>query len=257
MGAMFIGQQFLQNVLGYSTLQRRARRSSRRHWRWWWWRRGRPSSSRPAVRGSRCVRIRLRAPRLPHDVPALERGHLVLPVAAGYVCVGIGVGLAGTPASHSLTGSVPVSRAGMASGTADLQRDLGGAFMTSIFGALLTAGFAAAMAAAIARVAGRGAGHDGDPGPADEVVLERRGGRAAIPAVRHGDHRGGEVVIPRRRRRGVPGRPRGRAARRGARHAQVPEEGRGGTTPRRIPRRGRRPAPCSAGRTADPFPQPA
>ena len=34
----------------------------------------------------------------------------------------------------------------MASGTADLQRDLGGAIMQSIFGALLTAGYAAAVA---------------------------------------------------------------------------------------------------------------
>jgi MFS transporter, DHA2 family, multidrug resistance protein len=58
--------------------------------------------------------------------------------------MGIGVGLAGTPASHSLTGSVPVRRVGMASGTADLQRDLGGAIMQSIFGALLTAGYASA-----------------------------------------------------------------------------------------------------------------
>ena len=63
-------------------------------------------------------------------------------VALGYAFVGIGVGLAGTPASHSLTGSVPVKRVGMASGTADLQRDLGGAIMQSIFGALLTAGYA-------------------------------------------------------------------------------------------------------------------
>jgi hypothetical protein len=31
-------------------------------------------------------------------------------VALGYSFIGIGVGLAGTPASHSLTGSVPVSR---------------------------------------------------------------------------------------------------------------------------------------------------
>jgi hypothetical protein len=38
----------------------------------------------------------------------------------------------------------------MASGTADLQRDLGGALMTSIFGALLTAGYAAAVATAVA-----------------------------------------------------------------------------------------------------------
>ena len=57
---------------------------------------------------------------------------------------------AGTPASRSLTGSVPVTRAGMASGTADLQRDLGGAVMQSIFGALLTAGYAAAATAALA-----------------------------------------------------------------------------------------------------------
>ena len=61
-------------------------------------------------------------------------------VGLGYAFIGIGVGFAGTPASHSLTGSVPVQRAGMASGTADLQRDLGGAIMQSILGALLTAG---------------------------------------------------------------------------------------------------------------------
>jgi hypothetical protein len=71
-------------------------------------------------------------------------------VGLGYAFVGIGVGFAGTPASHSLTGSVPVTRVGMASGTADLQRDLGGAIMQSIFGALLAAGYAAAASAAIA-----------------------------------------------------------------------------------------------------------
>jgi hypothetical protein len=38
----------------------------------------------------------------------------------------------------------------MASGTADLQRDLGGALMQSLFGALLAAGYAAAITAALA-----------------------------------------------------------------------------------------------------------
>ena len=38
----------------------------------------------------------------------------------------------------------------MASGTADLQRDLGGAIMQSIFGALLTAGYAASVSSQIA-----------------------------------------------------------------------------------------------------------
>jgi MFS transporter, DHA2 family, multidrug resistance protein len=71
-------------------------------------------------------------------------------IGIAYVFIGVGVGLAGTPASHSLTSSVPVRRAGMASGTADLQRDLGGAIMQSIFGALLTAGYASAAGSLIA-----------------------------------------------------------------------------------------------------------
>lgn len=71
-------------------------------------------------------------------------------IALAYVLIGLGVGFAGTPASHSLTASVPVHRAGMASGTADLQRDLGGAVMQSVLGVLLTVGYASAMGAAIA-----------------------------------------------------------------------------------------------------------
>jgi MFS transporter, DHA2 family, multidrug resistance protein len=144
MGAMFIGQQFLQNVLAYSTLDAGL-------------------AILPAA-----VCMVLVAPRSAAIVEArgarftLLLGYLFVvlgflwmllfwkesipywKVGLGYALVGVGVGLAGTPASHSLTGSVPVVRAGMASGTADLQRDLGGAIMQSIFGALLTAGYAAA-----------------------------------------------------------------------------------------------------------------
>ena len=92
-------------------------------------------------------------------------------IALAYGFIGIGVGLAGTPASHSLTGSVPVTRAGMASGTADLQRDLGGAIMQSIFGALLTAGYASAMAtrsrerARTSQTARRASSRSHSPGP--------------------------------------------------------------------------------------------
>jgi hypothetical protein len=71
-------------------------------------------------------------------------------VGLAYAFIGIGVGIAGTPASRSLTASTPVTRAGMASGTADLQRDLGGAVMQSILGALLAAGYASAMAGLVA-----------------------------------------------------------------------------------------------------------
>jgi len=150
MGSMFIGQQFLQNVLGYTTLQSGAAIIP-----------GALGMVVAAPRSAKLVeakgaRFTLLAGYVFVFLGFLtmfllwDEGISYLPVALGYALVGIGVGLAGTPASHSLTGSVPVARAGMASGTADLQRDLGGAFMTSIFGALLTAGFAAAMAAAIA-----------------------------------------------------------------------------------------------------------
>jgi MFS family permease len=150
MGAAFISQQFLQNVLGYSTL-------------------GAGAAFLPAI-----VFMVLVAPRSAKLVEArgarftLLCGYVFLLLAfltmlllwkegapywrvgLAYVFIGIGVGFAGTPASHSLTSAVPVRRAGMASGTADLQRDLGGAIMQSIFGALLTAGYAAAASAAIA-----------------------------------------------------------------------------------------------------------
>ena len=96
-------------------------------------------------------------------------------VAIPYVFLGIGIGLAGTPSSNSLTGSVPVTRVGMASGTADLQRDLGGALMTSIFGALLTAGYASAMD-------GGRLVHDPEhAGHAAALLLERREPRRTPP----------------------------------------------------------------------------
>ena len=150
MGALFVGQQFLQNVLGYSTLKAGAAIL--------------PAAvfmvvSAP-ISAQLILRFGSRITLLAGDVFCLL-GFVVMlvlwtetshywQVALAFSCVGIGVGLAGTPAARALTGSVPVRRVGMASGTADLQRDLGGAIMQSILGAVLTAGYAAAFAAAIA-----------------------------------------------------------------------------------------------------------
>ncbi|KAE8764220.1 MFS transporter [Georgenia thermotolerans] len=150
MGSMFISQQYLQNVLGYTTLQA-------------------GTAFLPAVvlmvvvapRSARLVETRGARTTLLTGYVFLMAAFLWMffvwgegssygTVAVAYAFIGIGVGFAGTPASHSLTGAVPVSRAGMASGTADLQRDLGGAIMQSIFGALLTAGYASAFAATLA-----------------------------------------------------------------------------------------------------------
>ena len=152
MAAAFIGQQFLQNVLGYSTLDAGA-------------------AILPAVvfmvlvapRSAKLVESRGARFTLLAGYCFILLGFLTMlllwtehspywQIGLAYAFVGTGVGFAGTPASHSLTGSVPVERAGMASGTADLQRDLGGAIMQSILGALLTAGYATAMASALAGV---------------------------------------------------------------------------------------------------------
>jgi MFS transporter, DHA2 family, multidrug resistance protein len=149
MGAMFIGQQFLQNVLGYSTLEAGAAIIP-----------GAIFMVLVAPRSAKLVDARGSRFTLLAGYVFCLLGFLAMlllwkedisywKVGLGYALVGIGVGFAGTPASHSLTGSVPVTRAGMASGTADLQRDLGGAIMQSIFGALLTAGYASAMMSAI------------------------------------------------------------------------------------------------------------
>jgi MFS family permease len=149
MGSAFVSQQYLQNVLGYSTLEAGA-------------------AFLPAVvfmvlvapRSAKLVEVRGARFTLLCGYVFLflafatmlllwREGSSYWEVAIAYVFIGIGVGFAGTPASHSLTGSVPVQRAGMASGTADLQRDLGGAIMQSIFGALLTAGYASAAGALV------------------------------------------------------------------------------------------------------------
>ena len=155
MGALFVGQQFMQNVLGYSTLDA-----------------GlailpmaafmvvvAPLSARMVTgRGSRVTLLARFLFCLLGFLAMLllwKEGIPYWKVGLAYALIGIGVGFAGTPASHSLTASVPVRRVGMASGTADLQRDLGGAIMQSILGALLTAGYATAVSAAIARAPDR------------------------------------------------------------------------------------------------------
>ncbi|WP_028802606.1 MFS transporter [Streptomyces sp. 142MFCol3.1] len=145
MGAMFVGQQFLQNVLGYSTVAAGAAIL--------------PTAVLMVVVAPRSAKlvdsIGSRRTLLLGYVFVLlafvtmlllwKQGTPYWIVALGYAFVGVGVGFAQTPAAHALTGSVPPTRVGMASGTADLQRDLGGALMQSVFGALLTAGYAREM----------------------------------------------------------------------------------------------------------------
>lgn len=150
MGAMYIGQQFLQNVLGYNSLEAGfailpcaiAMVATA------------PFSSRLVQRyGSRITLLIGFAACILGFASMYFLWDVSTPyafVALSYLFIGAGVGIAGTPASHALTDSVPVTKVGMASGTGDLQRDLGGSIMQSLLGAILTAGYASAITTAIA-----------------------------------------------------------------------------------------------------------
>jgi hypothetical protein len=126
-GAMFIGQQFTQNVLGYSTLSAALVVV--------------PSAIFSAIggqfagsiinrSGSRAsLMLGLISVALAFAVMLVtwREGVAVGWVLLAYGLIGAGVGLAATPASHALMGSVPPARAGMGSGFLDLTRDFGGA----------------------------------------------------------------------------------------------------------------------------------
>jgi len=146
MGAMFIGQQYLQDVLGYSTLDA-----------------GlavlpaavgmvgiAPLSAKVVIsRGSKVALLVGYGCILPAFALMLvgwREGSSYLVVGLAYLLIGAGAGMALTPASRLLTSSVPVSHVGMASATNDLQRDLGGSVMQAVLGSLLTAGYATAFA---------------------------------------------------------------------------------------------------------------
>ena len=118
MGAAFINQQYLQNVLGYSTLEAGAAilpavffmvlvapRSAKLV--------GSHGSRRTLLGGQFFILLSFAGMLVlwREDIPYWQ-------VALPLCLLGIGVGLAGTPSSNSLTGSVPVTRVGMASGTA-------------------------------------------------------------------------------------------------------------------------------------------
>lgn len=149
MGAMFVGQQFLQNILGYDTLEAGL-------------------AVVPAAVGlliAAPVSARLVTNRGSRTTMLVGYGFVLVGflttllwrehtpywlIGAGFFTIGVGAGFAMTPASRSLTDATPVHRIGMASATSDLQRDLGGSIMQALLGAILATGFAGAFGRAIA-----------------------------------------------------------------------------------------------------------
>ena len=137
LGATFIGQQYTQNVLGYSplsaaliTLPAAVFVAAA----------ARPAGRMITTRGSRVpLALGLAVTAVGFGGMALLFGPTASAVVVGivYGVLGLGIGLAGPPSSTSLMGSVPVARAGMGSASNDLQRDFGGALFQAVMGTLL------------------------------------------------------------------------------------------------------------------------
>jgi EmrB/QacA subfamily drug resistance transporter len=149
MGSLVIGQQLLQDVLGYSTLLAGL-------------------AILPAalgivpfspVAGVLMDRIGSRLTLLIGFALVAMAFLLMLtwkagvnyaPIGIAYFLLGAGVAIAAAPASRAIMDSVPPSQFGMGSATNDLQRDLGGAIMQSVMGTLLVVRYASDFRAAFA-----------------------------------------------------------------------------------------------------------
>jgi MFS transporter, DHA2 family, multidrug resistance protein len=141
-GSLFIGQQFSQNVLGYSALLAAVVVL--------------PTAIGTMIFGQVAGKLVVkRGSKISFSLGlisvAIAFAIMLITwttdasmgwVLAGYAFVGIGVGLSVTPASRALMGSVPPARAGMGSAFLDLTRDLGGAIIQAVMGTFLAATYA-------------------------------------------------------------------------------------------------------------------
>src|SRR5215217_5178383 len=218
--ATFIGQQYTQNVLGYSplsaaliTLPAAVFVAAA----------ARPAGRMITSRGSRVpLALGLAVTGVGFLGMALLFGTAASAVVVGivYGVLGLGIGLAGPPSSSSLMGSVPVARAGMGSASNDLQRDFGGALFQAVMGTLLAVEYTRYFTEAFAALpptAGPAAVPAGG-GDHQPVVHRRRAGRQAVPP-------GPGPAARRRRPAGVRRRQDGRHPVRRARLADRPRAG--------------------------------
>jgi MFS family permease len=140
-GGMFIGQQYSQNVLGLAPFEAVMLTI------------GLAVGMMPsAVLAGHAIEAR--GTRIPFmlglAVIALgfvemlltwQPGAALVWVVVAYVLIGIGIGFASTAAMRSLSMSLPISKAGMSSGSADLTKDLGGAVFQALLGTLLAVAY--------------------------------------------------------------------------------------------------------------------
>ena len=150
-GAIFIGQQFSQNVMGLSPFQAVLLVT------------GMAVALIPASMVAGRM-VSARGSRLPFllGLVIVGAGFVVMLIwwqpgvslawiEVAYLLIGVGIGLASTAAMSSLSGSLPIAKAGMSSGSADLTKDLGGAVFQALLGTVLAITYSSFFARAFAK----------------------------------------------------------------------------------------------------------
>ncbi len=94
-------------------------------------------------------------------------------LAVAFVLMGAGMGLAGAPATESITGSLPPGRANIGSAVNDTTRELGGALGVAIVGSVMSSLYSAQLADALP---------DGVPGPVAAAARHSLGAAVQIGA---------------------------------------------------------------------------
>jgi EmrB/QacA subfamily drug resistance transporter len=150
-GLLFIALQYLQFILGYSPLEAAA-------------------SLLPMA--LMLILLAPRAPAISQRVGVRIVGGLGLAIMGGgflvfsslstdssywrfglgALVVGIGIGLATTPATTAITSALPLQRQGIASAVNDLSREVGGAVGIAVLGSILNSGYRNHIAAATAQL---------------------------------------------------------------------------------------------------------
>ncbi|HUF99588.1 MAG TPA: MFS transporter [Ilumatobacter sp.] len=93
-----------------------------------------------AIAGTGLATIALRA--------SVEGGYMsVLP---GLLIIGLGMGITMTPATESITATLPTEKQGVASALNDTSREVGGALGIALFGSIVSAGYGSAIEPALA-----------------------------------------------------------------------------------------------------------
>ncbi|HEY6695213.1 MAG TPA: MFS transporter [Solirubrobacteraceae bacterium] len=111
-------------------------------------------------------------------VAGFEADSAYAPIGTALGMMGLGIGLAMSPATEAIMGSLPRAKAGIGSAMNDVVREVGGTLGIAVLGSLLTSGYGSSMDGAVAGLPASGAEAASDSIGAAHEVAGQLGGSA-------------------------------------------------------------------------------